>query len=135
MARLRASCMADGEYDACTRFVAYRLETTCVARGNSSSIQARATFRPWILLHNPEQLSHELLHIDDVRRLVEIYVAEVEQPAFDSSAQCQSEALRAMSGFGDKMREFALRSNLERHPMLRRAQIRSHPHEILLPRR
>jgi hypothetical protein len=84
-------------------------------------MNASVTFRPLILLHNIRQLPHELLHIDDVRLFATRYVDAIGQRTFASDGECEVEAARLADGFQAKMREFARRSNLERHPILRAA--------------
>jgi len=108
---IRDLCRPDGAADACTRFVSYRLEASCVARGDGRAIEAAVTFRPIILLANLHELSHEQEHIEDMRRFAAAYVTEIEQKTFESDARCRAEALVATARFGETMREFAARSN------------------------
>jgi len=117
MQRLHEICGTAIDYDACTLFVAYRLDVTCDAKRLNASV----TFRPMILLHNVRQLPHEKLHVDDVRLFASQYACELEKQVFASNEECQEESIRLAAGFGAKMREFALRSNLARHPQLRRS--------------
>ena len=112
--RLHELCSGEVDFDACTRFVAYRLEAHCESR----NIHASVTFTPLIFLYNIRQLPHEGLHIDDIRRFASEYVSELEGRAFGSADQCEAETLRLEAGFGEKMREFADRSSRERHPLL-----------------
>src|SRR6476659_3980613 len=72
--RLREVCTSDGDFDACTRFVAFRLNAVCARAGDGWSIEASATFRPWIFLYNMGSLSHEQLHIDDIRTYTQRYL-------------------------------------------------------------
>ena len=118
---LHELCSADGDFDACTRFVAYRLEAHC----DSSNLQASITFTPLIFLYNIRQLPHEELHIDDIRRFASAYVGELERLNFSSADQCEAETFRLTTGFGQKMREFADRSNRERHPLLHPGKTRN----------
>ena len=118
--KLHALCGPDGEFDACTRFVAYRLQATCLPQGASASINASVTFKPLIYLYNIRQLPHEQLHIDDIRGFAASYVAEIESLRFASREQCEAEALQAVGEFGTTMRQFAIRSNRLRHPSLAR---------------
>ena|SRR5438270_6667961 len=112
--RLHELCSADADFDACTRLVAYRLEARC----ESTNIRASVKFTPFIFLYNIRQLPHEGLHIDDIRKFASEYVSELEGLTFASADQCEVETLRLEAGFGEKMREFADRSNRERHPLL-----------------
>jgi hypothetical protein len=112
-------CGADGEYDACTRFVDYSLDARCTTRDGIARTEASVAFRPWILLHNVHELSHEQLHIDDLRRFAAAYVTDLEQNTYESESDCEARAKAEMARFGETMREFAERSNLERHPSLR----------------
>jgi hypothetical protein len=113
--RLRDVCTSDGEFDACTRFVAFRLNASCARSVERWSIEATATFRPWIFLYNLGSLRHEQLHIDDIRTYTERYIAELGREQFSSLETCDAAALAAAAGFEQKMREFAARSNAERH--------------------
>lgn len=118
--RIQETCGWNRDYDACTVFVAYGLEASCVSRDGRPALAAKATFRPWILLHNIRQLDHEWVHIEDIRSYAEDYINELEQMRFESTTQCEAAAAEAMGSFGDRMHGFAVRSNLERHPILRR---------------
>ena len=117
---LRESCGAGGVYDACTRFVAYRLRATCTPEGQSWRIQAAATFRPWVFLRNMHSLTHEQEHVRDVRHSVEAHLGMLESMTFTSEAACQQTAFTEMGGFGARMRDFAAQSNAERHPLTHR---------------
>ena len=119
--RLRDVCTPDGDFDACTRFVAFRLTATCSLRDDRWAIDASATFRPWIFLHNMHSLDHEHLHISDIHGLAERYVEELMHDSFATREACEATALAASSGFEVKMREFARRSNEQRHRALLRA--------------
>ena len=115
--RVHGACGSEREFDACTRFVAYGLDATCDTRG---ALTASITFRPMIFLYNIQQLTHEKVHIEDIRRFADAYVTEIEQKSFETETQCRAEARLAMNNFGETLRGFAERSNLERHPLLRR---------------
>ena len=119
--RLRDVCTPDGDFDACTRFVAFRLNAVCALRGDRWVIDASATFRPWIFLYNMHSLDHEYLHIADIRTLAERYVGELMRGSFTTRDTCEAAALTASSTFEVKMREFARRSNEQRHRALMRA--------------
>ncbi|HYC91204.1 MAG TPA: hypothetical protein VEO54_18435 [Thermoanaerobaculia bacterium] len=110
---LRQRCGVEGNYDACTRFVAYRLDAACTDEGR---IAATATFRPWIILRNLHSLSHEHEHIGDVRRSVEAFLTGLESLRFSSAEECRARVLEERASFGTTMRAYALASNLERHP-------------------
>ncbi|HEX6084481.1 MAG TPA: hypothetical protein VF266_08140 [Thermoanaerobaculia bacterium] len=117
--RLREWCGADGHYDACTRFVGFRLEASCAPDGR---IIATARFRPWIILRNRHSLAHEHDHIADVRRAVEVFLTGLESLDPASPEQCRARVLEETTTFGNTMRAYALASNLERHPILRKAR-------------
>ena len=108
-----------GAFDACTLFVAYKLDVQCVTRNGARAMNASVTFRPMIFAYNIRQLPHEMLHVDDVRNFAAEYVHAIEAAPFESDQACRERASTLTDGFGDRIREFALRSNLERHPMLR----------------
>ncbi len=100
------ACGTAGEYDACTRFVAYRLEATCAA----GKATVTATFRPLIFLHNLHRLSHEHEHIEDMRAFAARYVTDIEQMTFESESQCRAVVTVAAEHFGEKMRDAAAES-------------------------
>ena len=116
--RLHEIC-GPGSFDACTRFVAYKLDVQCVTRAGVPAMNASVTFRPMIFVYNIRQLPHEIMHVEDVRRFSSQYVDGVASVPFTSDQECQDESIRLAAAFGDRVREFALRSNLERHPTLR----------------
>ena len=108
-----------GAFDACTLFVAYKLDVQCVTREGVPAMNASVTFRPMVFLQNIRQLPHEMLHVEDVRQFSSQYVDAIASVPLKSDQECHEESIRLAAGFGDRIREFALRSNLERHPMLR----------------
>ena len=107
-----------GAFDACTLFVAYRLDMQCSSAGGPAAMHGSVTFRPLIFAYDIRQIPHELMHVDDVRLFALDYVKESESLAFASPAECDEAARRLTAGFGEKMREFALRSNMLRHPSI-----------------
>ena len=115
---LRGFCSSDADFDACTRFVAFRLQTSCLANDDRWSIDASATFRPWIVLYNLHSLAHEWLHIDDIRTMTERYVDALGRETFATRDRCEASALAASTNFEQMIREFAQRSNAARHPSL-----------------
>lgn len=96
---IHALCGTAGEYDACTRFVAYRLEASCSGR----HAVAAATFRPLIFLYNIHELSHEYEHIEDIRAFAERFVTNVEQRTFDSETECRDEMRLATTEFAERL--------------------------------
>lgn len=104
-----------GNFDACAKFIAFRLEARCSTRGASWSMEASATFRPWITLYNIRKLPHEHEHIADVRESVAGYVTELETLAFPTEGQCQQSVRTLNESFGEKMGEFAIASNSRHH--------------------
>jgi hypothetical protein len=116
--RLREVCTSDGDFDACTRFVAFRLNAACARTGDGWGIEASATFRPWIFLYNMGSLSHEQLHIADIRTYTERYISELGREQFSSRDVCEASALAAIGTFEQTIRGFAERSNAERHRAL-----------------
>lgn len=119
--RLREVCTPDGDFDACTRFVAFRLTASCVPHGDQWAIDASATFRPWIFLYNLHSLAHEHLHIDDIRTYTARYLDSLGTEVFASQQICEAASLAASASFEQTMREFARRSNESRHRSALRA--------------
>lgn len=120
MQHLRDHCGASGDYDACTRFVAYHLDASCAPAEESSwSVRANATYAPWVFLYNVRELTHELEHIDDVRDSIQQHLASLEALRFESEAECTQRGLSEQKAFEQTIRAAAIKSNLTRHPLLR----------------
>jgi hypothetical protein len=120
--RLREVCPADGEFDACTRFIAFRLTASCSVRdGRQWSMDASATFTPWIVAWHLSSIPHEHLHIGDIHESAERYIDALMQQSFVSKMACESEALAAANTFEGSMRTFARLSNEKRHHAILRA--------------
>jgi hypothetical protein len=81
-------------------------------------MEASAKYRPWIFLDNLSRLSHEHEHLEDVLESVDGYLTSLERMRFTTRTDCQTKVLGESKAFGAAMREFALRSNLARHPRL-----------------
>jgi hypothetical protein len=113
--RLHEIC-GPGSFDACTRFVGYKLDVQCVTRDGVPAMNASVTFRPMIFVYNIRKMPHEMLHVDDVRHFSSLYTDAITSVRYQSEEECQENSNRLRSGFGDRIREFALRSNIERHP-------------------
>jgi hypothetical protein len=109
-----------GDYDACTRFVAFRLEATCSPAPDGFRVSASATFLPWVLMRNIRQLGHEQEHIADVRVSVSRYLEELEGRVFRTGADCEQSVLSERALFGERLRGYAIESNQARHASLRR---------------
>ena len=120
--QLREWCGHPGDYEACTRFISFRLEATCAPAGEGErwEMRAKATFRPWIFLRGATHLMHEQEHIRDVERFTAQHVAGLDAIAFRSGDDCRARSIHESARFSETMREFARRSNEERHPVLRR---------------
>jgi hypothetical protein len=117
MQHLRDQCGVSGAYDACTRFVAWKLEAGCEREGEEWRMRPTAAFTPWIVLYNIRQLSHELEHIKDVRQWTEAYAVGLERLRFASDAECRARTLQESGGFEATIRGFAAASNALHHPL------------------
>lgn len=111
LGRVHSACGDEGDFDACTQFVAYRLDARC----DGPRLHASVTFRPVIFLHNADRLTHERMHIDDIRTYAAEYALQLEASTFDSDGQCSDAARQAIDGFGEKMHDFARRSMAHIH--------------------
>ena len=108
-------CGVEGNIEACTRFISYRLEASCAPAGAEWGLRATATFRPWIFLRNMAQLTHEREHIGDVQRYAAAHVAALEGLTFATADDCRQRSIQETASFAETMRAFAKRSNEERH--------------------
>jgi len=115
-ARLHEWCAAEGKFDACTRFVGFRLDAGCSFDGHAWRMAASATFRPYIVLRNMHSLPHEYLHIGDIRQAVEELAATLGSIDYASEPQCREHALSEAAAFESNLRGFARQSNAARHP-------------------
>lgn len=120
-AELRETCATEGKYDACTRMIGYRLEAACTRIDGGWTIDASATFQPYMFLQKLRFVTHENDHVQDIRRSIERHVAGLESLHFAALDACEARVLRERTGFGSLMSAFALESNLTRHPQLRTA--------------
>lgn len=117
--QMRERCGVDGVYDACTRFVAYRLDATCAADGGLWRMQAAAKFTPFVVLLNIRSLPHEKEHIGDMLVALRGYVDALERNRFDSETACHEIAVLQMNAFESTIRAFASESTLLRDPTLK----------------
>lgn len=117
---LRDHCVIDASYDACTRFVDYRLEATCAPDADGWSMHASATFTPAIFLYDMHQLAHEHDHIRDVETSLQEYLAAIEALRFTSEADCVQRTALEQQGFEKVLRAAAKKSNAMRHPLVYR---------------
>jgi hypothetical protein len=115
--RLRQSCVVAGKYDACTNFIGFRIAATCTGDGDSWRMRVSATFRPWIVLQNIRQLSHEQEHIRDVERSVKAHVITLQRIEFSEMNVCRQRAFEETRAFGSRMKSFAAASTARRHPL------------------
>lgn len=118
-AELRERCPTEGKYDACTRMIGYRLEAACAAGNGGWTIDAAATFQPYMFMQKLRFVTHENDHVQDIRRSLERHVTGLESLQFATADACEARVLRERRGFGPLMSAFALESNLSRHPQLR----------------
>jgi len=116
--RLNQLCGAEGKFDACTRFVGFRLDAGCAYDGREWRMSAGAKVRPYIVLKNLHSLPHEYLHIGDVRQAVETLAATLGAAEFASEPQCRARALSEQAAFESELRAFARASNVARHPQI-----------------
>ena len=114
--QLRKSCVVEGNYDACTNFIGYRLNAQCARAGESWRLRATAAFRPWIVLQNIRHLPHEQEHIGDVHRSVQSLVDSLGQIEFNDGDACRQRALEETTAFGQRMKSFAAASTARMHP-------------------
>lgn len=113
--QMRDHCGLDGTYDACTQFVAYRLDAEC----SDARIRASVAITPLIVLYNMNSLPHENNHIDDMRGSLSRFVHALEGRTFDSDAVCRDAAAAVMQDFSSTVRRFARESLALRDPTLK----------------
>lgn len=118
-AELRELCPAEGKYDACTRMIGYRLEAACGRADAEWTIEAAATFQPYMFMQKLRFVAHENGHVQDIRRSIELHVSGLKSLRFPTLDACEARVLQERTGFGPLMSAFALESNLRRHPQLR----------------
>lgn len=106
---LRQVC-GKGTFDACTKFVGYRLRLNCSMNGTSWAINGFAEFTPMILLLNPARFAHEKRHIVDVKESAERYFDDLGNQSFDSFGSCEEQAFNERLVFGKRMYDFAQES-------------------------
>lgn len=123
-AALREWC-GPGEYDACTRFVGYRLDAACSDSGDGVRIIAIGRITALIRLRDGSHLDHEHAHVRNVRESLDRYLHDLESMRYESVTACESAATRAIGTFPEHVRAFARESTLRLHPALRAAHRKS----------
>lgn len=113
---LQPHCGPDSKIRACTAFAGRRLICACHRDGDAWRMEAGVQFIPVMYLSSPEHVMHERDHINDIRRSVESYVAELRSKRFDSAHACADESSRRSASFVSVMDEFIVQSQLKRHP-------------------
>ena len=115
---LRDRCVIEGSYDACTRFVEYRLEASCALDAEGWRVHASAMFTPAIFLYDMHQLAHEHDHIRDVETSLQQYFVAIEALRFASEADCVQRTVMERHAFEKVLRAAAKKSNAMRHPLI-----------------
>ena len=104
-----------GKFEACTRFVGYRLEAAC----DGARLQAVARVTALIRIRDGKLIAHEQEHIREVRETMDRHLRNLESTPFADALQCQAAALRETSSFAESMRAFTQASTLRMHPTTR----------------
>ncbi len=105
-----------GDFDACTKFVGYRVDLGCASNGDSWTILGSAEFTPIVLLLNPVRLKHEQLHINDVKESMERYLVDLQRQPYDTFGECEEAAFNERLVFRKRLYDFAQESTRRRDP-------------------
>lgn len=111
-------CGNGANIQACTTFVAQRLECECSSTEGGWRIDAHAQFIPVMFVTGPVWVRHENDHVADVRGRVESHLQNLAMRRFEAFDECQVAADRERNGFPELMNQFKLESNLAFHPQL-----------------
>lgn len=107
---------------ACTEFRGETLVCACKREGDRWRIHATAQLIPYIYLWQPAWMSHEMLHLNDIRASLTDYLTVLESTAYESVDACQSDGAVASRDFGAHMDEWKKLSNKKRHGFERAAK-------------
>lgn len=112
---LRERCGGAGEFEACTRLVAYRLDASCTERNDGWMIRSSARFTPYLLVRGTQRLAHERAHVLDIESQVQRYLVALDSERFGSAEACRGRALAESTRFGETLGDFARDSNRRLH--------------------
>ncbi|HEY3054568.1 MAG TPA: hypothetical protein VGK31_01415 [Thermoanaerobaculia bacterium] len=113
---LRNRCGIDRPIRACTQFSAYSLDASCNSSDDGWSIRASAWIAPQMIVLAPEAMTHEYLHISDVRQSANDYLRVVSAQRYGTANQCEDAAAREIAAFGERIKISVQESNARRHP-------------------
>lgn len=112
---LAALCRTGRPIFACTDFVGLRLDCGCRAAGAQWRLEARAQVIPFVYLWDVQQLTHERMHVADVRHDLITYLQRLTVRRFETAAACEAEARDAAASFPRKLNWSLVASNRLRH--------------------
>lgn len=115
---LAERCATESPIRACTFFFGRQLLGDCALSGTSWVVVPRARFGVKTFLANSSALPHERIHIRDVEKDVNEYVAGLRMWRFDSQLDCTAAFKRAADAFPATMDAIQWKSNSKRHPQL-----------------
>lgn len=119
LATTRALASRCGDHNkhvyACAQFVGQQLTASCSAGDGAWSIRPRADYVALVYIVDQKFIYHESLHMRDMEKAVTEHLVAIESLRFASAENCEAAAASANAELPIKMREFATRSNNQRH--------------------
>lgn len=108
-------CGSDHWIYACTKFLGEKLSTACELRSGTWRMHTTAQFIPYMYLWNISSLSHEKLHIEDIRTSVTQYLEELDERSYATVIDCEQAAASDTLTFSQHMDDWKRASNAKRH--------------------
>ncbi|HEY8164615.1 MAG TPA: hypothetical protein VIF83_03585 [Gemmatimonadaceae bacterium] len=115
-AEVQRLCGIDRPIDACTRFIDFALTATCDGADDQWMMSASARILPLVVVLAPDAMTHEYVHISDMRQSASKYLHKLDGTRYSTKDRCEDAASREIAGFASHLKKFAQASNAMRHP-------------------
>ena len=112
---LRVQCRTDKDIDGCAEFLGEVLRTHCEKDQNVWRINATARVIPYLYVTSPSVVAHEQLHLDDISRQLQQFLATLTTRSFEDEAVCRADAEFEAAVFALRMDVFRVESNQRLH--------------------
>jgi hypothetical protein len=108
-------CRSAKDIEGCTEFLGETLACACARSGSGWSLTAQAQLVPFVYVTRPSLTAHELLHMDDLRAQLTVYLGELTSKRYDDVTSCRAAAEFEAAVFPLRMDLFRQISNERLH--------------------
>jgi hypothetical protein len=113
---LRVQCRTDKSIDGCAEFLGEVLNTHCDRdEDNTWRITATARLIPYLYVTSPAVVAHERLHVEDISKQLETFLAALTARSFTDETVCRADADFEAAVFALRMDVFRVESNQRLH--------------------